>query len=224
MDFDEMLVEAGQDGFQRQEFARVVVHHEDADLVRGVHALSAPGDTGWSERARSRRGAAPYRPPWWRSPGPAGSPPCLPPRSPRAAWLAAGRGEADRRIPACGGAPRRATMENPLGGFQARPGWLTTRPTTRRRRRGHTPLSDLAVQPRHTIEVIIAGFVWRELDGLLGSQADDAEHGQTFIQQRVDPRLERSVEVDHHVTAQDDVELVERTVRHQVVLCPRDVL
>ena len=63
-----------------------------------------------------------------------------------------------------------------------------------------------------------------ESDRLLVAQPEHAERDQAFEEEPVHAVLQRAVEVDHHVPADDHVELVERAVRDEVVLGEDDVL
>src|SRR5687768_758690 len=72
-------------------------------------------------------------------------------------------------------------------------------------------------------EVLVRGLVRREPDRLLRPQGQEAEADQALIEQPVHAVLEIPVEVDEDVAAQHDVELVEGSVGHQVVLREVDV-
>ena len=63
-----------------------------------------------------------------------------------------------------------------------------------------------------------------EADRLLRAEREHPERHEAVVEELVDPLLQRAVEVDHHVAAEDHVELVERAVRDEVVLCEDDVL
>src|SRR5438874_1326548 len=78
----------------------------------------------------------------------------------------------------------------------------------------HSPIPspDPPVQLAPAGELLEVSLVRRELERLLASQPQESEHRQAVIEQAVDPLLERAAEVDHHVPAEDDVELVERAV------------
>src|ERR1044071_2675916 len=58
----------------------------------------------------------------------------------------------------------------------------------------------------------------------LAPEREDAEGFEALREEAVDAVLERLVEVDEDVAADDDVELVERAVHRDVVLRPDDVL
>src|SRR5207248_5234186 len=55
-------------------------------------------------------------------------------------------------------------------------------------------------------------------------EAEGAKAGETVVEEAVDPGLERPVEVDEDVAAEDDLKLVEAAVLGEVVLGPDDVL
>src|SRR5213592_1915669 len=64
----------------------------------------------------------------------------------------------------------------------------------------------------------------REAKGLLPSEGENTEASEARVKQPMNPFLERLVEIDHHVPAQYDVEVVEGAVRHQIVRGEHDVL
>src|SRR5215208_3415544 len=82
----------------------------------------------------------------------------------------------------------------------------------------------LAVDLVRHAERLEAVLVLGELERLLAPQPEDPERRQALVEQPVHPLLERAVEVDQDVAAEDDVALGERAVRHQVVLREDDVL
>ena len=63
----------------------------------------------------------------------------------------------------------------------------------------------------------------REAERLLAPEAEEAEAAEAVVEQPGDAVLERRVEVDEHVAAEDHVELVEAAVGGEVVLCEDDV-
>ena len=56
------------------------------------------------------------------------------------------------------------------------------------------------------------------------AEPEHAERHEALVEELVHPVLQRAVEVDHHVAADDHVELVEASVRDEVVLGEDDVL
>src|ERR1044071_5267784 len=72
-------------------------------------------------------------------------------------------------------------------------------------------------------ELLVMRFVRGEARGLLHAQAQEAEADEALVEQAVHPLLQVAVEVDEDVAADDEMELVERPVRGQVVLGERDV-
>src|SRR3989442_11904655 len=88
---------------------------------------------------------------------------------------------------------------------------------------GHTS-ADLSVELLVRVELLVAGLVRAEADRLLMAEPKDAERDQALEEKLVHAILQRAVEIDHHVAADDHVELVERAVRDEVVLGEDDVL
>src|SRR5688500_8096509 len=72
-------------------------------------------------------------------------------------------------------------------------------------------------------ERLVASVELREPEGLLRAKRENTEHDEAVVEQLVHPRLQRPVEVDEHVAADDDVELGERPIGDQVVLREDDV-
>src|SRR5436190_9047299 len=87
-----------------------------------------------------------------------------------------------------------------------------------------TGLFDPPVELLLSIELVVAGLELGEADRLLVTEAQDPEPCKALVEQAMDVVLEGPVEVDHHVAAEDDVELLERAVLDEVVLGPDDVL
>ena len=83
---------------------------------------------------------------------------------------------------------------------------------------------DLPVEPLARVELLVAVGVAREPERLLAAEREDAEHHEALVEQLVHAVLQRAVEVDQHVAADDHVELVERAVRDEVVLREDDVV
>src|SRR6185503_7809888 len=101
------------------------------------------------------------------------------------------------------------------------------RPPTRRSRRAHSdpasgssthrppPRAPLRYPPIDAflcVQLLVAALEVREAERLLAAQADDAVHRQALMEQLQHPVLQLAVEVDHHVAAQNQVELGERPV------------
>src|SRR5688572_13826025 len=57
-----------------------------------------------------------------------------------------------------------------------------------------------------------------EADRLLLAEAEDAEHLHAVQEKLLDTVLQLVVEIDQDVSAEDDVEVIEGRIRHQVVL------
>src|SRR6185295_1556939 len=72
-------------------------------------------------------------------------------------------------------------------------------------------------------ELLVVRFVRGEAHGLLHAQPQEAEADEALVEQTVHTLLEVAVEVDEDVAAHDEMELVERPVRGQVVVRERDV-
>src|SRR3954463_10818742 len=89
----------------------------------------------------------------------------------------------------------------------------------------HCPESlDPPVQPLIGIELFVAIRHRREAHRLFLAQAEDAEHLQTVDEELLHALLQRVVEVDQDVAAEDDVEVIEGRIGDQVVLREDDVL
>src|SRR5205807_501660 len=58
----------------------------------------------------------------------------------------------------------------------------------------------------------------------LAPEREHPEHCETVVEQREDSRLERFVEVDQHVAAENYVEFTERSVSHEIMLREHDIL
>src|ERR1043165_8615390 len=70
----------------------------------------------------------------------------------------------------------------------------------------------LAVEPVLAGDGFVTVGIRGTEDGLAGAQAQHAVIHQAAVQQRMDARAQVVVEIDHHVAAQDQVELVEGAV------------
>src|SRR5206468_12972298 len=81
---------------------------------------------------------------------------------------------------------------------------------------GH--LVDPSVELLAGIELLVPALVRAEADRLLVAESEEAEGRQALVEQSMHAVLQRSVEVDHHVAADDHVELVERSIGDEVVL------
>src|SRR5204862_781520 len=68
------------------------------------------------------------------------------------------------------------------------------------------------------IERLVVPADVRVGDPLLATQAEEAERDEAVEEEVVHVPLEVATEIDHDVPAQDEVELVERAVRREVVL------
>src|SRR5687767_10964287 len=64
--------------------------------------------------------------------------------------------------------------------------------------------------------VLVLGL--QQAQRLVRAEPQQPERAQTSREQIVNALLERSCEVDHHVAAEDDVELVEDPIGHEIVL------
>src|SRR4051794_26174809 len=84
------------------------------------------------------------------------------------------------------------------------------------------PLANLAVKPLFGVQLLEAGLVRSELDRLLVAERQDPERLERVVEQVVNPVLEALAEIDHHVPADDDVELVECAVGDEVVVGEHD--
>src|SRR6266568_8076021 len=85
-------------------------------------------------------------------------------------------------------------------------------------------LTDLPVELLVRVELLVTGLVRAEADRLLVAQPEHAERDEALEEEPVDALLQCPVEVDHHIAADDDVELVERVIRDEVVLGEDDIL
>src|SRR5437763_14583746 len=83
---------------------------------------------------------------------------------------------------------------------------------------------DFAVDPLVEVDLLVAAGVPREVDRLFVAEGEDPECVETFVEQRMYVILQRLVEVDHHIAADDHVELVEGPVHREVVLREDHVL
>src|SRR5215831_17974850 len=87
--------------------------------------------------------------------------------------------------------------------------------------------SILGDPPVHSLaagQLFIVGLAGTERERLLASEAKDSKHAEASVEQLVNPVLQRLVEVDQYVSAQDHIELVEGTVARKIVLGKQDVL
>src|SRR5947209_20220638 len=82
----------------------------------------------------------------------------------------------------------------------------------------------LAVELLLRVELRVAVLLAAEADRLLAAEREDAERLEALVEERLDAVLERLAEIDHHVAADDQVELVEGAVRDEVVLGEHDVV
>src|SRR6476660_520263 len=82
----------------------------------------------------------------------------------------------------------------------------------------------LSVDALRSIHDLVGIGIRRECDRFLPSQRERPERREALVEEALHAVLQRLVEVDHHVPAEDHVELVERTIRDEVVLCEDDVL
>src|SRR3954447_8610952 len=82
---------------------------------------------------------------------------------------------------------------------------------------------DLPVDPFGLVERLVLLRERREGDGLLVAENEDPERFEALVEKPVHAILQHLVEVDHHVAAEDHVELVETTVHREVVLREDDV-
>src|SRR5438309_1961317 len=85
-------------------------------------------------------------------------------------------------------------------------------------------LLDLSVKPLAAVELFITVRMRRELDRLSIAQPQKTGHGEAIVEQAVDASGQRIIEIDHDIPAQDDMELIERAIGHQVVLSKDDIL
>ena len=76
--------------------------------------------------------------------------------------------------------------------------------------------SPVDLLPLHHCLVIL--LMRAEAERLFVAEAQHSPLRQAVVEEVVHPRLERGVEVDHHIAAQDRVELVERRIGDEVVL------
>src|SRR5687767_11873770 len=81
-----------------------------------------------------------------------------------------------------------------------------------------TYLEHLPVDLLARAQLLVTMLEQREPERFLRAEAEQAEGGETVVEQAVHFPLQRLVEIDENVAAQDDVELGERSVGHEVVL------
>src|SRR5213592_320055 len=72
-------------------------------------------------------------------------------------------------------------------------------------------------------ELLVMSFVRSEPRRFLQAQPQEAETDQAVVEEAMDPILQDAVEIDEHVPADDEVEVVERPVGGEVVLREHDV-
>src|SRR5262249_36672391 len=84
--------------------------------------------------------------------------------------------------------------------------------------------SHLAIELLRRVELLVAILETGEPNRLLVAESQHTESLEAVVEQLVDARLQRPVEVDHHVAAENDVERGERAVLYEVVRRPHDVV
>src|SRR5215471_19341362 len=72
------------------------------------------------------------------------------------------------------------------------------------------------------MELLVASLVLGSSQRLFASESEDSEHRHALIEERVDAMLETLIEIDEDVSAEDHVELAERSVGDEVVLRKHD--
>src|SRR5215212_1519926 len=84
-------------------------------------------------------------------------------------------------------------------------------------------LPDFPVELLSRMQFLVARLVLREPQRLLAPEREDAKHHETVVEQRMHSILQIAIEVDEHVSAEDDGELAERSIGDEVVLREDDV-
>src|ERR1700680_3400180 len=92
------------------------------------------------------------------------------------------------------------------------------------RRSSTAPLPHLPKNLFRRRYLFIAFLVRHESGSFLASEHEHSEHGEAVVEQAVDLRLQRFVEVDEDIPAENHVEFAEGAVRDQVVLREHHVL
>src|SRR5438270_7730478 len=82
----------------------------------------------------------------------------------------------------------------------------------------HLPIHLLA-----SVQLLIARLVLREAQRLLGPKRENAEHRQALVEQRVHVILQLAIEIDQDIPTENDIELRERPVGHEIVLREHDI-
>src|SRR5258708_11439472 len=72
-------------------------------------------------------------------------------------------------------------------------------------------------------ELLVMRFVWSEPRRFLQAQPQEPEADEAVVEEAMDPVLQGAVEIDEHVPADDEVEVVERPVGAEGVLREHDV-
>src|ERR1700750_2399997 len=80
------------------------------------------------------------------------------------------------------------------------------------------------VQTLRRIDLLVAVGDGRIAHRLLLAEAENPEHLHRLQKETLDTVLQGVVEIDEDVPAEDDVEVIERRIRHEVVLRENDVL
>src|SRR5512141_771795 len=95
---------------------------------------------------------------------------------------------------------------------------------TRQSRRDSRHSPNLPENLLWTVELFVPVLERREPHRLLATQRKHTEHRETVIEQPVHFLLERLVEIDQHVPAQDHVEFRKRVIGYEIVQREHDVL
>src|SRR5688500_11396565 len=84
-------------------------------------------------------------------------------------------------------------------------------------------LPHLPIDPIGRGKLFVARLELRHSEGLLRPERENPEMDERVVEEPMDSRLQRAVEVDEHVATQDDVELGEGPIGDEVVLREHDV-
>src|SRR5690349_21450418 len=131
--------------------------------------------------------------------------------------------------PARDAARRRRPRQSRPAARRARCAARAARPTTRRSRPGRARLPvphslGPPVQPRLRVDLLVAALVGREPNRLLIAEAESAKAVEALVEEAVHAILQRAVEVNEYVAAENYVEFVEASVLREVVVRPYHVL